>query len=207
MLPVYEQRYLEIGLSTERCDRKAAEEAVKASYRYLKLPEPQFIWADSPFHGAKLAAALHEGKPTKELHDVAPWLCEGEAPIATLTSDELRRQGDTASYGSFDAYWVSFYSFIAEQLPVEKDELIDIINAIVRNCGVYWTFEDVVIMTEKPKAIHMKDKKLHNPNGKALEYHDGTGLYAINGEVKNSLMECVLAAGYEGKENQDEESA
>jgi hypothetical protein len=207
MLPVYEEKYLKIGLSTEPCDRARSEKAIMDSYKYLKLsPVKRILWADSPFMGAKLAASLAEGKPTKELIDIAPDLAVDAktgallAPV-TLTNDEIRKQGDTASYGSFDAYWVSFYSFIAEQLPVEKDELIDIINEIVKNTGVYWTFEDVVICTEKPVAIHMKDKKLHCLTGKALEYRDGTGLYAVNGEVKNSLMEVILASNYEEKQS------
>lgn len=202
MLPVYEKRYLEIGLSTEPCDRVRAETAIKESYKYLKLADVKtVIWADSPFAGAKLAASLAEGKPIQELIDINPELALHEdgsvLPAVKLTTDEVRKQGDTASYGSFDAYWVSFYSFIAEQLPVQKDNLIEIINEIVKNTGVYWTFEEVVVCTEKPIAIHMKDKKLHCLTGKALEYKDGSGLYAINGEVKSSLMEVILASNYE----------
>ncbi len=201
LLPVYEKKYLDIGLSTTPCDRPRAEKALKESYAYLKLAEPRVIWADSPFKGAKIAAALLEGKPCKELYEIAPDLCEGEA-FQEILKEEIQKQGDAASYGSFDAYWVSFYSFIANELPVKKDNLIDIINEIVLNTGVYWTFDDIIVATEKPVAIHMKDKKLHCLTGKALEYRDGSGLYAVNGEVKNSLMEVTLSDNYEsGKES------
>jgi hypothetical protein len=212
MLPVYEKRYLEIGLSTEPCDRVKAEEALRESYDYLKLPQPKkIVWVDSPFVGAKLAAALAEGKKTQLLMDVAPELAVDpncnpwNGPIETLTIDEVRRQGDTASYGSFDAYWVSFYSFIAEQLPVKKDKLIEIVNKIIRDCGVYWTFDEVIIVSEKPKAIHLKDKKLHSLDGLALEYRDGSGLYAVNGSIKKSLMEVILAANYEENDKSEVE--
>lgn len=177
-IPVYLERYLKMGLSTEPCDRAKAEAAITASYEYTKRPKPEFVWADSPFKGAVIAAQLAKGD-------------------LDVSREEISEQASKASYGSFEAYWISFYAFIAEQLPVTKDNLIDITKEIGANCGVYWTFEDIVVITEKPVAIHMEDKKLHNPNGMALEYKDGTGIYAINGTVYDSLMDVALekAAG------------
>lgn len=173
MIPTYLERYLAIGLSTEPCNHEKAEKAIKESYGYLKLQEPTFMWADSPFEGARLAAQLAKGDEN-------------------VTNQEIFDQIRRASFGSFEAYWVSFYAFIAEQLPVKKDNLIDIVNDIVKNCGVYWTFEDIVVMTEKPVAIHMKDNKLHNPSGLALEYKDGTGVFAVEGKSYPSLLDMTI---------------
>lgn len=172
-IPVYLERYLKIALSTEPCDRPKAEAAIKASYRYQKLAEPEIVWADSPFAGAKIAAQLENG--TEE-----------------VTPKQIAEQASKASYGSFEAYWVSFYAFIAEQLPVKKDELIDIVKEIVQHCGVYWTFEDIVVLTEKPISISMQNDKLHNTERKALEYKDGTGVCAVDGVVYSSLLEVGL---------------
>src|SRR5208282_4781499 len=155
-IPNYLEQYLKIGLSTEPCDRKKAEDAVAAYYKYQKKDRPVFVWADSPEKGAVIAAMLAKGD--KE-----------------VTQDDVKNQISRASYGSFESYWISTYAFIAEQLPVNKDELIDIAKEIVINCGLYWTFEKVVVMTEKPVAIHFNEnKKLHNQNGLALEYKDGS---------------------------------
>jgi hypothetical protein len=111
-----------------------------------------------------------------------------------VTQEEIAEQASQASYGSFEAYWVSFYAFIAEQLPVKKDNLCEIVQGIVRNCGVYWTFEDVIVVTEKPVAIHMVDKKLHNETGLALEYKDGTGVFAVNGIRYPSLLDMTISS-------------
>lgn len=173
-LPIYLERYIQIGLSTEKCDRVKAEKAVADSYEYLKLAKPKFVWCDSPFKGAILAAQLAKGDEN-------------------ITKQEVSEQAAKASYGSFESYWISFYAFIAEQLPVKHDHLIDIIKDIATNCGVYWTFEDIVVMTEKPIAIHMVDKKLHNPTGLAIEYPDGMGIYALSGTVYPTLMEMTVA--------------
>ena len=179
-IPVYRERFRQLGLSTEPTDRAKAENAIKRAYAYLsktgtEQENPEIVWADSPMKGAILAAQYAKG-------DVK------------VTPKEVQEQASAASYGSFEAYWVSVYVFIAEQLPVKKDELADIALDIVTNCGVYWTFDDLVVLTPKPTKIEMKDSKLHSTSGMALEYPDGEGIYAINGDVKSSLMECAIAA-------------
>jgi hypothetical protein len=185
-VPYYLDKYLAIGTNTDPCDRAKAEDAVRRSYAYLKLPAiTKFIWLDNPFDGAVEAAKLANGTDTP-------------------TKAQISDQASKASYGSLEAYWVAFYDFIASELPVPHDPLIDIAKDIVLHCGVYWTFEGVVVMTEKPKAIHMitdKDnqKKLHNLNGPALEYRDGRGIFAVNGVAYNSLMEVAME-GKLGKE-------
>ena len=173
LIPVYLEEFRKIGLSTEPCNRKEAEKALTEAQEYLKLPKPEFIWVDSPYQGIVMAAKLANGteNPTKE---------------------QIKEQVDYMSYGSFDAYWGSFYSYIAEVLPVQKDNLANIVRRIMENCGCYWVFEGLIVVSEKPKAIHMKDEKLHNPDGLALEYHDGNGLFAINGTVYNSMMDMEI---------------
>lgn len=188
-IPQYLEEYLAIGLSTTPCDRPRAEAAIRASYSYLKYDEPEFVWADSPYAGAKLAAQYAAGRK-----DVTP--------------EEIAAQKEKASFGSFEAYWVSFYAFVAEQLPVQKDELIDIVKEIVKHCGVYWTFDGRVVCTEKPVAIHFKDKKLHNPNGLALEYKDGSGIFALYGKAYASLLEMTIqkeveAANTDGRRSRE----
>ena len=181
MIPKYVEKYLKIGLSTDSTDRAAAEAAIIKVYSYQKnkdkafahLTTPKFVWADSPMVGVKMAAQYATGK------DV-------------VTQDDLREAVSNASYGSFEAYWVSFYAFVTEQLGVEHDGLIDIVKDIIDNVGVYWTFEDMVVATEKPTSIHIKDNQLHNPDGLALEYKNGDGLFRLNGKRFDSLLEMKI---------------
>lgn len=182
LIPVYLKRFLEIGTCTRPTDRQKAEDAIRRSYVYLadkKLgnfsKNPEIVWAESPMQGAKLAAQFNKGNED-------------------VTEAEIRAQAQNASFGSFEAHWVAVYAFIAEQLPVEKDELIDITLDIIAECGVYWTFEDLVVLTPKPSEIYFKDEKLHNEVGPALAYANGDGLYAIEGELKKSLMDITLSS-------------
>lgn len=187
LLPVYREQYREIGLSTRRTNRAKAEAAIKRAYKYLKFKEPEIVWEDNPFKGARKAAELLKG-------------------TTDVTKQEIADQASKASYGSFEAYWVSFYAFIGEQLPVKKDDLLDIVKDIVAECGVYWTFEDIVVLTDKPTEIQMKDGKLHNPTGKALAYEDGSGLYAYEGTRFSNLTELKLAGLMDNKKEEETEN-
>lgn len=199
MIPKYVEDYLAIGLSTTPCDRVKAEEAVKACYAYLKHAEPDFVWLDSPKAGARFAAQMAKADKDMTIDQIK---------AIEVTKEEISEQRLKASFGSFEAYWVSFYAFVAEQLPVQRDNLIDITKEIVRHCGVYWTFEGRVIMTEKPIAIHFNvDKKLHNPNGLALEYKDGSGVFAINGKAYPSLLDMVIQAEVDVKASETQKRA
>lgn len=188
LLPMYYERFKQIGLSTAPTDRGAAEAAVRRAHLYLSkagscAANPEIIWADSPMKGAILAAQYAKGD-------------------TNVTNEEVRAQAAMASYGSFEAYWVSVYSFIAEQLDVEKDELADIALDIVTHCGVYWTFEKLIILTPKPVSISMHNEKLHSTTGMALQYENGDGLYAINGDLKNSLMEAAISSRNEADDEE-----
>jgi hypothetical protein len=185
-IPYYLEKYRKIGFSTTSCDRKKAEDAIARSYVYMQkhdtsMPNKplKFLWADSPFAGAKMAANVAAGRDPYD---------------TSVTREETRDQANKASYGSFEAYWVALYDFIGTELDVKKDELLDIVKDIVNDTGVYWTFEEVVIITEKPVAIHINaENKLHNPNGLALEYADGTGVFAVNGVRYKSMMDMAIA--------------
>jgi hypothetical protein len=174
LIPAYLEKYKEIGLSTRVTNVSKAEDAIRRAYKYLKFKDPVIVWEPNPFQGAEKAAKLLKGSDD-------------------VTKQEISDQASKASYGSFEAYWVSFYAYIDEQLPVKKDELITIVKDIVDECGVYWTFEDVVVVTPKPAQIHMVNGKLHNENGKALVYPDGSGIYALNGTRYATLAELKLA--------------
>jgi hypothetical protein len=174
LLPVYVERYRKIGLDTTPTDRAKAEEAIIRAYHYLNLPTPAFMWFDSPFKG---------------IVQVAKLLYDTDSP----TQEQIAEQASSASYGSFEAYWLATYAFIAEVLPAKKDELIDIVKDIAQNVGVYWTFENVVVATDKPIEIHMREEQLHNDSDLAIKYADGSGVYAVDGVRYPNLMAAVVA--------------
>jgi hypothetical protein len=181
MIPEYRERFRQIGLNTAPCDKAAAEKAITDYYKYNKASVlPKFEWVSNPLEGCRRAAEYAKGS-------------------TNVTSEEVQEQASFASYGQFEAYWVSTYAFIAEVLPVQKDNLIDIAIDIVKNCGIYWSFEDLVIMCDRPSVISMKDEKLHNPDGPALSFGGEYNIYAVDGTVYPSLIEAVISSKMNGK--------
>jgi len=57
-LEAYEQKWSQIGLSTEKSNHRKAEAAMIAAYKVAGLAPPEFIWLDSPMEGAIGAALL-----------------------------------------------------------------------------------------------------------------------------------------------------
>lgn len=189
-IPAYLDKYMKIGLSTERCDRPKAEDAIRRLYKQMEYGDiKKFYWLDNPLAGCELAAQFAK-KEAADLPD------DGKlaAQAFPVTRAELADQASKASYGSFEAYWVAFYDFVQSELPVPPHPLVNICKDIVLDCGVFWTFKEHVIITEKPKAIRVKDNKLHSKNDlPAIEYYDGTCIYAKEGKVYSSLMEMKMA--------------
>lgn len=184
----YKEKFIQLGLSTRPTDKGKAEAAILRLYAYLNTKDsetcvtnPEILWANNPIDGQKLAAQHANG-------------------TLTPTSEQIKDVADIASYGSLEAYWIVTYAFINNELPVQKDPLVDIVVDIIEECGVYWTFQDLAIITPKPTKISLVDEKLSCLDGPALEYPDGLGFYAYNGERKCSLMEVVMAARNEQKE-------
>lgn len=176
-IPEYLEKYKAIGLCTRPSDMSKAVVAINESYAYQKMGVPEVIIVADPFEGARLAAQHAKGN-------------------ATVTEAEVQDQATKASFGSFNAQWVVFYAFIAYELPVKRDNLIEIVDRIILEAGVYWTFEDLIIVSPKPSEIHMVDNKLHRTDGPALLYASGKGVYAVNGVRKASLMEVALEAEF-----------
>jgi hypothetical protein len=54
------EEWLRLARSTERCDRPAAEDAVRRVYREAGLAEPALVWVDSPLAGLLAGTVLQE---------------------------------------------------------------------------------------------------------------------------------------------------
>lgn len=49
LIPVYQEKWRAIALSTQRIDCEKAAEAVKAAYAAIHKQEPEIIFCDSPY--------------------------------------------------------------------------------------------------------------------------------------------------------------
>ena len=153
--------WLAHAYSTEPCDRAKAEAAAAGLYTIAGYNPPEkFVWVDSP-----LAAETYLNERLNQ-------------PKGT--------HNDTSTWGSQEAYWVGYYSFVRDKLGVEFDKKdsddLDVWIEYVKQC--FWTFnyDEECILSERPTALHVnEERKLHNPDGPAVAFKDGFKLFYING--------------------------
>ena len=73
-------RWVQAGLSTQRCDRPRAEASVRAAYRSAGLDEPtHIVWMDSPVGGMFAAAVIKSAAAATPLANHV-WSLIGEQP-------------------------------------------------------------------------------------------------------------------------------
>lgn len=194
LVPDFIKRCSAIGLSTAPTDRPKAEAAINETRRILGLKPASFIWFQSPYEAIKVAAqCVH--MPSGSLYaDYLEAKEKGTMPV--VTKQQIAEQANTAAYGSFEIYWLAGFLFGAEYVyNLPKDHLIYASLRVVENVGLHWSFEDTVVASDKPIAIHLdpSTNQLHKEDGLALEYADGLGVYAIQGVTHHSLLSATLA--------------
>lgn len=196
----YKIRYKNINLSTTPANRPLVEETFRKIYKKQKEENPELQislnptihWEDSPLKGAKKVIELLKTHPSTAASskDLDP---NNRADIEKILGE--------ANYGSFEAYWVAYYDFENTVLKNENLDKVALTRTICEECGVYWTFDENIVVTEKPIRLTVKDNKIHSYDGeKCIEYKDGTGVYAIDGFLKKSLLESVIEDAYKEME-------
>lgn len=150
------EEWLAVGLSTEPADRPRAELAIDAAYKIAGLTPPKDkYWVDSPRAGCELAAKLAaKGTARDQIYNAIP--------------------------GQHEAGWLGLYDFFTGEL--ECVEQLRPLMDIARSCGWYWVFDEAVVFSERPCQL-VRDERhlLHNPNGAAMLYPDGFGVWAWHG--------------------------
>ena len=154
-LPAYRDKWLAIGLSTERVDRDAATEAVKLMYTRAGLELPANIrFVNGPF----------EARKTLDEFDI---------------SDSIV---DSCVYGSHEAGWLSFYDFFNQECGVDFEGKLDGLMAVARTCGWVSVYDELAVVQDRPLIIKMDDQnRLHCEDGAAIMYADGFAVYAWHG--------------------------
>ncbi|MDQ6777251.1 MAG: hypothetical protein M3071_13765 [Actinomycetota bacterium] len=73
-------------------------------------------------------------------------------------------------------------AFFAAIGKIEETRSHDSFRGLARSCGPWWAFENVAILTERPRVLVLDDReRLHSESGPAVEYRDGFGFHAWHG--------------------------
>lgn len=182
-IPEYLNRFLLVGRRT----KPVSFEEIKQSVRYLyenilQMKTPKIILVDSPYQlenqlGNQLGNQLRN-------------------QLGIQLRKQLEKQLWKQQFGISNLYYCEYYylSFIFNEVLESEltPKLNNFVDAISKIHGASFT-EDLAMVSQFPINLCLNEEdKLHNENGKALEYEDGTGLYAMNGGVASSPLELEL---------------
>jgi len=108
----------------------------------------------------------------------------GEAVRQIITANNgvlVGRQTWHCGFGHLDASWIAFYDYL-RSIGTQGTEPLEGIKQLTLNCGWWWPYENLAIMTNRPVEVHRDNRgRLHNETGMALKYADGWGIYAWHG--------------------------
>lgn len=91
-------------------------------------------------------------------------------------------------YGQHDAPWLYYRLYWRKEagLVAETDACVPMIE-LTNHVGWMWFGTTATIVTRRPSQLHFNTKedpsfvRLHNPNGFAVEWQNGDGIYSLNG--------------------------
>ena len=166
------EHWMGVGLSTERVDRDAAEQAVTAAYRAAGAePAPITIWMDSPLGGALAAAVIRQlgGQLWDQLGD--------------QLRDQARALIWKQVWGAWESYWLAYYDLgLAFSGDTPLRPRLNAMTAAAHTCGAWLPMRGAVIVGDRPDNIRRDNTgRLHSNNGPALTYADGYTLHAWHG--------------------------
>ncbi len=176
MLPVYEKKWLEIGLSTERANKEKAEDAIKKIYTKEGHDLPEFVWFNSPF---EIVEFFKKNHPDLVSEIMDGWI-----------------------YGNHEAHWLAFYQYFLVECKLECCKPIEDFVEIAKYMSWWLPYDTHCFCSEKPIKIEkLEDGTLHCENGPAIAYLDGpendknsllkeqTEIYFLNGvQVSKELV-------------------
>ena len=155
------REYIKAGLTTEPAPRAEVEAAVKRIYKREGISEePVIYWANGMQEAKRI---LTEAGVTN--HSTGLW-------------------------GSMDLYWLARFD-VARKLGIKYDEkdnaeLDDLL--VIAKAGMWWAYEDVLIM-DTPKVLKVDEMdNLHCDDGPAVEYRNGEKIFMIHGHEVPELV-------------------
>ena len=166
LMPEYLAKWEKIGYEYKDIDKEKAEKLLKEYTALIGLKPNKFIYADSPYGCQKIINEM-AGNKTAEYYPLY-W-----------------RQS-----GNIQSGYHCFYDFIIEELVKKTGQLTldaetlrlwEITKSITAELHYFFTFEEVIFISEKPLYIKIEDDLLHSESSPAVLYKDGNSLYFWRG--------------------------
>lgn len=164
MLPVYRDKWIEIGLKTGPCNYEEECKWVNLAYEKAGLDPPkEILRARGPREAIKMISER-----------------TGETKSEVLSGQ---------MYGQHDANWLGYYEYFWKEVGIEECHLIEGLIGIAQNGGWWNAYETFALIQDRPIEIHRDEEgRLHREDGPALSYADGLQVWSIDGYRVNEQI-------------------
>jgi hypothetical protein len=191
-LEAFKNKWLRVGLSTERIDKNFAIELChKIQTKLLNRKKTPVVVLDSPWQCWIAVCMFANGKNYAPVS--AQVRDQVSAQVRAQVSAQVSAQWQYPNFwGGQDGWWwgLSYYETMRD-LGVAEAQRLNPWFAASRVVGWCWMYWDVVIMSDRPRIISRDDRnRLHCAIGPAVAYDDGTEVWAWHGvRVPSRLIE------------------
>ena len=97
-------------------------------------------------------------------------------------AEQRKQHFEKMLFGNHDASWLSFYDFFYQEFDLECTHDLIPSFELAKVCGWWSPYEEAAFVQDRPCKISLNDRKvLHDLNGPAIEYPDGSKIYCIEG--------------------------
>lgn len=182
LMPVYVDKWRNIGCNTDRIDRVRAEKTVNSLRKIIGMQEAPVLFADNPIEAWVMCCLLEQGVSVEDVSVEMVDVFNGnpkkwEIPQASLPW----------LTGSFFASVFSFYDYMIEVVGVEIESELWAKYKVweaTSELGCIYPLDNCTIVSEKPCAVYLNENHvLHRDGGPALSYagHGDFNIYVLNG--------------------------
>ena len=157
MMPHYVDKWITVGMDTNRVDQDRARDAVIGMYRNADLEPPkEILFADGPQSGFKLYMSL------------------GGSNVNNFLAGIM--------FGNHEAHWLSLYDYFHHEVGVKNLDKVFPLIEVAKSCGWVYCSRETAIVMDRPEFVKMDEQnRLHCENGPAILYPDGFTVYSWHG--------------------------
>ena len=180
--PEWVEKWLAVGLSVDRADWIALDEAALGIYKLCKLKRPKVILhMESPF-GVTVGGALALGLLKNFQVESQVW-SQVRSQVESQVESQVWSGINNYWGGQFWASWYAYISFFHDVCGLNDATLSSYaLGENLRTSGWVWWHEDVCAISDRPVQIYRDDRgRLHAADTMAIAYPDTWGVYAWHG--------------------------
>ncbi len=182
-------------------DTKQVTEDVGAMYKAGGLKAPEYVIVVDSHYAMSFLAPLLEKSTPEENQTLFNGGWNTKEIVALAEKYNITPNFSGVCSGQHDSNWINFYQFLRKACNIETEVDLDPLHKFSSYSGWFIPFEGACLISRRPTTLCLEKtprrpgepKRLHNMDGPAVTYQDGTSYYFIAG-VKVPEVICNTAS-------------